>query len=551
MRRPILLTLGLPLGCAAVLMLGPEPHAAADAAREAPRLLEGLGDRHHPITTSSKQAQAYFDQGMALNFGFNHDAAVRSFEAAARIDPDCAICYWGVALALGPNINAPMGPEAGKAAFAAVRQAQALAPEASEREQAYIAALAARYTAEPPEDRSALDLAYAQAMKRVYEADRSDLDAATLYAEALMDLYPWAYWTDGAEPREHTAEIMRVLESVLERDPNHLGANHYYIHVVEEFFPAKAEASAERLSDLAPDAGHLVHMPSHIFWRLGRYDDALEINRRATASDENFFASCRAGAFYSSAYYPHNIHFLWAAASAEGRSEIALSASRKLESTTRRKLAEFPFVEEFMSTPALTLVRFGQWDTVLGALAPEREQRFLTGIHHYTRGIAQTRKGDLEAAGTELAALRAVAAEPAMQEFILAGGTAPASGLLAIGIADLEGELAFARGDPKQAIVEFERAVELQDALVYMEPPPWYFPQRQALGAALLRTGDAARAEKVYRADLEQYPRNGWSLYGLARSLEAQGRREEGEIVGQGFQNAWARADVKLTASRF
>ena len=215
MHRPVLLTLGLPLVSVVFLMLGPEPHATADAAHEAPRLLERLGDRHHPIKTSSKQAQAYFDQGMALNFGFNHDAAVRSFEAAARIDPDCAICYWGVALALGPNINAPMGPEAGKAAFVAVQQAQALAPEASERERAYIAALAARYTAEPPEDRSALDLAYAQAMKRVYEADRSDLDAATLYAEALMDLYPWAYWTDDAEPREHPAEIMRVIDRMV------------------------------------------------------------------------------------------------------------------------------------------------------------------------------------------------------------------------------------------------------------------------------------------------------------------------------------------------
>lgn len=539
------------LAAALLLLLGSGPHAVADTDAVAPRLFERLGETKHPITTSSKQAQAYFDQGLALTFGFNHDTAVRSFEQAARLDPSCAMCYWGAALALGPNINAPMGPDAGKAAFAAVQKAQQLAPGASKREQAYIAALARRYVAEPPEDRSALDLAYAQAMKGVYQADRSDLDGATLYAESLMDLYPWDYWTEDAEPREYTGEIVGVLEYVLERDPNHLGANHYYIHAVEEFYPAKAEPAAERLANLAPDAGHLVHMPSHIFWRLGRYDEALAINQRAAAADEAFFASCRAGAFYRTAYYPHNVHFLWAAASAEGRRDIALSSARKLEAQTRRQLAESPFVEEFMSTPTFTLVRFGDWDAVLGAPAPPTEQVFLTGAHRYARGLARTRKGDLDAAAAELAALQAVAATPAAQELILAGGTAPASQLLAIAIADLEGELALARGDAETGIARLEQAVALQDQLVYMEPPPWYFPQRQALGAALLANGQAKRAEQVYRADLEQYPRNGWSLYGLARSLEAQGREEDAAIVDQGFSNAWARADVQLQASRF
>ncbi len=536
---------------ALLLLLAPEGNAVAVAEDSPPRLLGGLGGRTHEITTSSKSAQSYFDQGMALTFGFNHDTAVRSFQEAARQDPDCAMCYWGVALALGPNINAPMGPDAARAAHAAVTKAQELAPKASKREQAYIAALATRYVAEPPEDRSPLDAAYAKAMAELHRADRHDLDATTLYAESLMDLYPWDYWTDDAEPREHTAEILNQLEYVMERDPKHLGANHYYIHAVEEFFPKRAEPAADRLKDLAPDAGHLVHMPSHIFWRLGRYADAAEVNQRAVAADEAFFSSCRAGAFYRVAYYPHNIHFLWATAATEGRSELALGSSRKLEAQTRRKLSEFPFVEEFMSTPTLTLVRFGRWDAVLGVKAPDAEHRFLTGIHHYARGLAQVRKGDLDAAAKELATLRAVAAQPAMQEFILAGGTAPASQLLGIGIADLDGELALARGETDEGIAALERAVELQDALVYMEPPPWYFPERHALGAALLKNGHGARAEKVYRADLEQYPRNGWALYGLSQSLEAQGKADEAGLVLAGFKNAWARADVELRDSRF
>ncbi len=542
------------LSALALTLLAPEPAApanAGDAGAGTPKLWAKLGDRHHEITTSSKQAQVWFDQGMALTFGFNHDAAIRSFQEGARIDPHCAMCWWGVALAHGPNINAPMGPEAGREAWAALQQAQERAPKVSKRERAYIDALATRYAAEPPEDRKALDAAYAEAMGELHRADRSDLDAATLYAEALMDLYPWDYWTAEAEPREHTAEILKLLEYVIESDPNHLGANHYYIHAVEEFFPARAEAAADRLGDLAPDAGHLVHMPSHIFWRLGRYDDALQTNRRAAAADEAFFASCRAGAFYRAAYYPHNIHFLWAAASVGGQSEAALGASRKLEARTRRKLGEFPFVEEFMATPLQTLVRFGRWDAVLGEPAPEPELRYLTGTRHYARGLAFTRKDDFASAAAELKALQAVRAEPEVEKFMLAGGTAPASQLLEIAEAHLDGELAVARGQTDAGLASLERAVELQDGLLYMEPPPWYLPQRQVLGAVLLAQRQPAKAEEVYRSDLKQYPRNGWSLFGLAKSLRAQGRDEDAAFVEQGFRNAWARADVELQESRF
>ncbi len=547
-------TLGVPaFALLAVVALATvsEPVADSNAPKQAPPRLLDLGSQRHPISTAVPEAQRYFDQGLILTFGFNHEAAVRSFAYAARLDPDCAMCFWGIALALGPNINAPMGPEAGKRANAAVQRAWLLAPKATPREQLYIASLSKRYSSEPREDRSVLDGAYADAMRDLYRANPSDLDAATLYAESLMDLYPWDYWTAEGEPRERTKEILRLLERVLERNPKHVGANHYYIHAVEEFFPERAVPAADRLHSLAPDSGHLVHMPSHIYWRVGRYDDAIEINQRAAAADEQFFSWCRPGAFYRAAYYPHNIHFLWAAATTEGRSEIALSAARKLATKTASKLEEFDFLEEFLAVPVLTLARFGRWDAVLGEPRPDPARRYLTGIWHYARGLAYLRTGKADAAQNELAALRQVGADPATAELILAGGVANAAELLAIADAHLAGELAAARGDADEAVVQLELAVARQDALSYMEPPPWYFPTRQALGALLLEAGRADQAEAVHRKDLEQYPSNGWSLFGLAQSLRAQGKDEEAELVERGFAEAWSRADVELVAARF
>jgi len=552
MRRafPALLALSACLavaGCART----PEPGDTGDAAQKPPVLLDNLGDHTHPIQTSNPRTQRYFDQGLILTFGFNHEAAVRSFEEAGRLDPGCAMCFWGIALALGPNINAPMGPDAAVRAYAAVQKAVALAPAASPREQAYIGALATRYAASNPEDRSGLDLAYANAMREVQRADPADVDAATLLAEALMDLSPWNYWTPDARPREHTPEVLALLEGVLQRDPQHVGANHYYIHAVEEYYPERAVAAADRLRNLAPDAGHLVHMPSHIYWRVGRYDDALEINRRAIAADEAFFSWCRAGAFYRAAYYPHNIHFLWSAAAAEGRSEIALSAARKLAARTSEGVAELPFLQEFIAIPIVTEVRFGHWDAVLGEPRPAEELAYVTGVWHYARGMARLRTSDLAAAGQELAELEATAQSAAARELILAGGTASASDLLAIGASHLAGEISAARGDWSAATTALRRAVALQDELTYMEPPPFYFPTRQALGAVLLQAGQASDAEAVYREDLQQYPKNGWSLYGLWRSLDAQGKGTEAVWAQQGFRTAWARADVELEASRF
>lgn len=525
--------------------------AGAEEVPAAPRLLTNLGDQKHPIQTNSALAQQYFDQGLIFTFGFNHEAAIRSFEEASRLDPDCGMCRWGIALALGPNINAPMGPAAAARAYDEIQHALILtADRRNERERAYIETLAARYAQTEPKDRSALDKAYADAMRALHHADPSDADAATLFAEALMDLYPWAYWTAEAKPKEFTREIVATLESVLEDSPNHIGANHYYIHAIEEFFPEKGEAAADRLAPLAPDAGHLVHMPSHIYWRLGRYEDAAEINRRASESDERFFAWCRAGTFYRAAYYPHNLHFLWAAAAAEGRRDLALMTARKLAATTRPGVSEFPFMQEFIATPMLTMARFGLWDAILGESKPADDEIFLIGIWHYTRGLAQVRLGSIEDARHSIAELRAAEQDEAAAALPLAGGTASAARLLAIGLAHLEGELAIANDRMNDAVGKFELATELYDALPYMEPPPWYAPPRQSLGALLLEQGRASEAEAIYLEDLRQYPKNGWSLLGLTQSLEAQGESVRANWARKGFEAAWARADVVLTRSR-
>ncbi len=540
----LLLLAALPSAC----QPGPEP--APEAKAPAPRLLEELGGQTHPIGTSSPRAQRFFDQGLILTFGFNHDAAIRSFEEAARLDPSCAMCRWGIALALGPNINAPMGPEAASRAYIEAQAALELSARSSDaRERAYIEALTTRYTAPNPADRSGLDRAYADAMREVHLADPEDVDAATLFAEALMDLYPWAYWTEDREPREFTQEIVDTLEAVLARAPDHVGANHYYIHAVEEYFPEKAEPAADRLGSLAPDAGHLVHMPSHIYWRVGRYDDAARINQRAAEADERFFTWCRPGTFYRALYYPHNIHFLWAAAAAEGRSELALMSARRLEATTRPGVGEMPFLQEFMSIPMLTLARFGRWDPLLAEPRPDEGHVFLIGVWHYTRGLAQVGTGSPDAATGSLQALRETRARPEAAELVLAGGTATASRLLEIAIAHLEGEIARADGRSQDAIAALERATALHDGLAYMEPPPWYAPPRQVLGALLLDSGRADEAEAVYREDLRQYPKNGWSLLGLEQSLRAQGQASKAAWARQGFEAAWARADVELTRS--
>ncbi len=538
----------------AILAVGVATCARVAPDTPSPEALErlDLGGYSMPITSADPEVQTYFDQGLLLTYGFNHDAAVRAFRHAAALDPACAMCRWGEALALGPNINAPMGADAGRAAHAAIRDALERAETGADaKERALIEALALRYEPEPPVERAHLDRRYALAMREVQARYPGDVDIKVLTAEALMDLSPWNYWDADAEPRAFTLEVLALLESAMDQTPEHVGANHYYIHATEEYIPEKAEAAADRLGAVAPDAGHLVHMPSHIYWRVGRYADAVRTNELAAAADERFFGWCRPGAFYRALYYPHNVHFLWAAASAEGRRDLALTAARKLAASVRDQVEEWPLVEEFLAVPTLTLARFGEWDAILAVPRPDPGQVYVTGIWHYARGLAHLRRGAPEAARAEFEALRAATERPEAEGLMLAGGTASARRLLEIGQAHLAGELSAAAGARGVALVALRKAVAEQDALVYMEPPPWYFPVRQALGAVLLDQGKYAEAEEVYREDLEQYPKNGWSLFGLAESLERQGRVPEAEWARRGHHHAFARADVELRASRF
>jgi tetratricopeptide (TPR) repeat protein len=455
-----------------------------------------------------------------------------------------------VALALGPNINAPMGPDAAREAWSAVGRARGLAAGASPVERELIEAVALRYAPDPERaDRAALDQAYADAMLELQRRHPDDRDVATLSAEALMDLSPWNDWLSESEPKPAATVALALLEGVIERDPDHPGANHYLIHVVEEYHPDRALPSAERLAALAPGAGHLVHMPSHIFWRVGRYEDALEINRRAAEADEGTLAWCGRRGLYAAVYYPHNLHFLYAAAANEGRGDLALSSARRLGAQINDEaLGAFPGVEEFTVMPTFALLRFGRFDAVLGEPVPAPRLRYATGIWHYARGIAHARRGDAAAAGPELAALRSIAAEQALAGLEFTG--VPASRYLELAVAHLDGERAAAAGDPDAAVATLERAVALQDAMQYTEPPRWWLPLRQSLGAVLLSDGRAEAAEAVYREDLRRNPRNGWSLYGLGHSLAAQGRATEAAAVDAGFRNAWARADTELGASR-
>lgn len=528
-----------------------EPTETAASEIYRPRLRRDLGDYGRSISTDHQEAQRYFDQGLVLGYGFNHEQAIAAFEEAARLDPECAICWWGVAFAYGPNINLPMSPEAGAAAWNALGKATERVAHASPAERDLIEALAQRYAEDPEADRAKLDGAFAVAMGKLAEKYPDDLDVATIYAESMMNLYPWNYWTDEAEPREHTLKILSVLEGVMERAPMHPGANHLYIHAVEEYFPEKGVPSADRLVTIAPDAGHLVHMSSHIYWRVGRYGEAWGSNVRAIDTDEDLFAWCRGGDFYRVGYYPHNVHFMWAAAAASGQSSAAIGAARKLFESVKGYADDWPFVQEWLAIPTLTLARFGRWDAVLAGESPPETWTYVRAMWHYTRGLAYLRTGSPEQAAAEQKRLDEIAAQPDMEEMLVAGGTATARSILEIASAHLSGEYAADRGDVDAAVATLKDAVDRENALVYMEPPPWYLPMRQALGAVLLQHDRAADAEQVFRKDLEYNPKNGWSLTGLALSLEAQSKNAEAALARRGLAYAWERADVTLPSSRF
>jgi hypothetical protein len=542
----------LSLCCVAAVALGIaacEDRKAESAPDPGRPLLEGLSGHSMSITTRSPVAQKYFDQGLRLSYAFNHPEAVRAFEVAGKLDPSCAMCFWGVALALGPNINAPMDPNAVAPAVAAVASAQALAPKVTAREQAYIAAIGARYSAAQDADRAALDRAYAEQMRALAKQYPDDLDAQTLAAEAIMDLTPWDYWTKDGEPKGATAEIVGLLEGVLARNPDHPGANHYYIHAIEASRePGKALASAKRLETLATSAGHLVHMSAHTYMRVGDYAAASLANERGAKADEEYLAWCRSGGIYPAAYYPHNLHFLWASQTMEGKSAAAIETAKKLHAKLPpQAVVEFPPAEEQVPVAYYALVRFGKLDEMLAQPAPAETQRYANGMWHYARGMAFAGKDLLEDARAELALLDAAAAEPATKALQFPAATA--AQLLELASRVLTAEIAARDGKHAEALAALETAKQLEYAMNYTEPPPWYFPVRQMEGAALLAMNEPAKAEVVFREDLVIYPENGWGLFGLAESLRAQGKPADAEQ--KRFEAAWTAADVKLEKPRF
>ena len=532
-----------------------ETDAQLAARAEAP-LFTGMGEYHRVIDTRDAGAQRYFDQGMVLAFGFNHAEAIRSFRAAQKLDPGCAMCFWGEALATGPNINvtakgkAIMSPEDQQSAHAALQKAKAVSDGKPQVERDLIAALERRYAPQPVEDRDPLDRAYAAALGELAARYPADDDIAAMYAEAWMNTMPWNYWSDSTTPRPEIAPVLATLESTIARSPRHPLALHLYIHAMEaSATPEKAEAAADTLRAVAPGSGHLVHMPAHIYWRVGRYNDAAEANVQAAKVDEAYIAQCNAQGFYPAMYYPHNIHFLWAAASMQGQSKVAIEAAEKVAANVRlEQIEQFPTVEFFHTVPLLSLVQFGKWDEILAEPQPREDLAFSNAIWRYARGVALANKGDINGARAERVALAPLKVNDKVM--FLDGNDYPASQLLAIADNLLLGEIAQAAGDTSTAVARFTDAVAGQDALPYTEPPFWYYPTRQSLGAALLKAGKPSEAEAVYRKDLEIYPHNGWSTFGLVQALEAQGKTEAASMEREHFQTMWQFADVELQGSR-
>ena len=526
-------------------------HQMAGTGTAPAMMLDGLGTYHQAITTASPQAQAYFDQGLRLVYAFNHIEAEKAFREAARLDPGCAMCYWGIALSQGSDYNSPTDAEREKTAYVAIQQALRLMDRVTPRERATVEALAKRHSPEPGADRATLDRAYADAMRELTRHFPDDPDAATLFADALMNLRPWDLWKPDGGMQPETPEILASLERVIAANPSHPGALHLYIHAVEGGpTPGQGEAAADRLGPLMPGAGHLVHMPAHIYWRVGRYEDAVQANIRAVQADQAYFAKRAPSPIYRGLYYPHNIDFIWQSASMEGRSAETIRAARDFaESAPAAMVREMSDMETAPAAPYFALARFGRWEEIMQQPAPPAEFPYVTGAWRYSRGLALIATGRRAEAEAELAAIRQIS-ETISPERTLAGFFKTRT---ILGLADnvLAGEIAARTGRTDVAVQHLLAAVAEQDGHWFTEPPVWYFPVRQSLGAALLSGGRPVEAEAVYRDDLKRNPDNGWSLFGLAQSLRAQGKMEDAAATEARFRKAWTLADVTLSASRF
>ena len=523
--------------------------AATTNPQTPPRLMRGLGEVHHPVSTKNREAQQFFDQGLKFVYGFNHDEARRSFQRAAELDPKLAMAHWGVALTLGPNYNLPVDPERERAGYDEVQRAVALRQYASEPERAYINALAVRYSNDPKADLPALDRAYKDAMAKLAERYSDDLDAATLYAESMMNLNPWKLWTADGKPAEGTEKIVSVLESVLKRDPNHLGANHYYIHAVEASpHPERALPSAARLEKLAPAEGHLAHMPSHIYARVGDHLASAHCNEAAMAADKRFLNETNEQGFYRLMYYSHNMHFLAFASCMDGDFPKAKEVAAKLVTNAAPGVKAIPMLEGFLPTPIIVLVAFERWQDILKFPQPDSSLELTNAVWHSARGIAFANLGKTSEAENEQKAFQHLVAKiPSDQMYDMLNTT---RAVFKIHENILAGAIAHSRNDNNGAIDLLKQAVVAEDALNYSEPPAWYPPVRPMLGKLLLANNQAAEAEKVCREDLEKNPRNGRALRGLRDALKAQDRQYEADQIDRQFRAAWKFAELGNAAAR-
>ncbi|MGA8868037.1 MAG: hypothetical protein WB510_13765 [Candidatus Sulfotelmatobacter sp.] len=527
--------------CAMLLCLGVAAQDHASHAQTRPvTLVTGLGDLHHPVSTHNPQAQQFFDQGLRFIYAFNHDEAARSFRHAGELDPKLAMAFWGAAEAVGPNYNDPADPDRYQQAHDAVQKAVDLAAGASPSEQAYIHALARRFPADPNSDLKKAAEEYRDAMRQVVSAFPDDLDAATLFAEAGMNLHPWGLWHPDGTPEVGTEEIVSTLESVLKRDPNHLGAVHYYIHAVEASpTPERALAGANRLAALAPAAGHIVHMPAHVYIRTGDYEAAVQTNEQAAEVDRAYIRATGAQGIYPMMYYSHNLHFIAMCAAMNGNYPASKKNADLLTQNVAPHVKDMPPLEGFMTIPAAVEIRFHHWNEILGMPQPDGAMKTATVFWHFARGLALAGTGKVAAAESEYKIVsEAEAATPPDAIFQMPINN-KAKDIMKIAEDVLGAKIALAKKDAGGAIAMLQEAVALQDTLKYGEPPDWFYPVRESLGAALLMSGDAAGAEKVFRADLDRNPRNPRSLWGLGQALLQQKREYDAGFVQKEFEESW------------
>jgi tetratricopeptide (TPR) repeat protein len=523
-----------------------QDHSAHGQAKPA-TLMSGVGNVHHPVSASNPEAQKFFDQGLRLIYAFNHDEAARSFQRAADLDPKLAIAYWGVAEAVGPNYNDPASDDRFKQAHEAIQKAVDLSANASPSEQAYIQAMAKRFPADPKADRRKAAEDYHDAMREVSKKFPDDLDAATLFAESGMNLHPWGLWHVDGTPEAGTEEIVATLESVIRRDPNHLGAIHYYIHATEASAnPERALAGANRLAAMAPAAGHIVHMPAHVYIRTGDYDAAVKINEQAAEVDRAYIKASGAQGIYPMMYYSHNLHFIAMCASMNGNYAEARKNAELLVANVGPHVKAMPPLEGFMTIPMAVDVRFHKWNDILAMAQPDPELKITTGFWHFSRGMALAGTGKLSEAEAEYKIVSEAEQNTPPDMIFAMPIDNKAKDIMKIAENVLGAKIAMARKDNVQAISLLTAAVAIQDTLKYGEPPDWFFPVRESLGGVLLINGDAAGAEKVFRADLDRNPRNPRSLFGLQQTLKAQDRNYDAGFVESEFRDSWKGGEVKV-----